>query len=76
MIRGTEIALYLEEFGNSNAVWHFLNLEFPLPTFYLVLRDYEEGGKVKRKAGNGEMTDTNGRKGARSFDLPQRTTEG
>ena len=31
-----------------------LKLEFPLSTFYWVLRNYEEGGKVKSKAGSGK----------------------
>ena len=40
------------------------------------MRNYKEGGKVESKAGSGEMTDTNRRKGALSFELPERTTEG
>ena len=42
-----------------------------------LLLSFEElwgGRKVKGKAGSGEMTDTNRRKGAHSFKLPQKTT--
>ena len=74
--RFVQAALLLEEFGHSNAVWLLLKLEFPMSTFYWVMRNYKEGGKVESKAGSGEMTDTNRRKGALSFELPQRTTEG
>ena len=73
MTRGTEIALYkqLRAWTISAPQTHFgifLNLEFLLNTFYKVLKDYEEGGKVQGKAASGEMTDANRRKGARSFN--------
>ena len=49
MIRGTEIActgsLVLGRVRQLKRSLAFLNLEFPLKTFYWVLRDYEEGGK-------------------------------
>ena len=38
----------LEKFGNSNTVFHFINLEFSWNTYW-VLRDYEEGGKVNKR---------------------------
>ena len=46
----------MEEFGHSNAGGHLLKLEFPMSTFYWVMRNYKEGGKVESKAGSREMT--------------------
>ena len=42
-----QAAELLEEFGHSNTVWHLLKLEFPVRTFYWVIRNYEEGEKLK-----------------------------
>ena len=49
-----QAAELLEEFGHSNTVWHLLKLEFPMRTFFWVMRNYEEGGKVESKAGSGK----------------------
>ena len=44
-----QAAWTLEEFGDSNAIWHLLKLECPFSTFYWVLKNNEEGGKLRER---------------------------